>query len=177
MENRYIELIAIAADNNFIYFKIGKQTHRVDDFSSSGRSFKASNGILLKSLVSPEYDPTFNTLFVKGMDELRDNSILKCNHAVFYLICEAITEYNKTNGVGYVKESILNHKTEQAKRLAEKIKFEMKVQIFNRSRAMKRFIYSFQKDICTNYDKYTLAEKRILQLRRRYLAVIKYINQ
>lgn len=99
MENRYIELIAIEADNNFIYFKIGKQTHRELDFSSSGKSFKASNGVLLKSLVSPEYDPTFNTLFVKGMDEHKDNSILKCNRAVFYLICEAITEYNKTAGV------------------------------------------------------------------------------
>lgn len=72
---------------------------------------------------------------------------------------------------------LLDHKTEQAKRLAEKIKFEMKVQIFNRNRAMKRFIYSFQKDICSNYDKYKLAEKRLLQLKRRYLAVIKYINQ
>lgn len=72
---------------------------------------------------------------------------------------------------------LLDHKTEQAKRLAEEIKFEMKVQIFNRNRAMKRFIYSFQKDICTNYDKYKLAEKRILQLRERYLTVIKYINQ
>lgn len=100
MENRYIELIAIGADNNFIYFKIGKQTHREIDFSSNGKSFKASNGVLLKSLVSPEYDPTFNTLFVKGMDEHKDNSILKCNRAVFYLLCEAITEYNKTNGVG-----------------------------------------------------------------------------
>ena len=106
MENRYIELIAIKSDNNFIYFKIGKQTHRELDFSSSGKSFKASNGVLLKSLVSPEYDPTDNTLFVKGMDELRDNSILKCNRADFYLLCEAITEYNKTNGVSYVEESI-----------------------------------------------------------------------
>lgn len=100
MENRYIELIAIKSDNNFIYFKIGKQTHRELDFSSSGKSFKASNGVLLKSLVSPEYDPTFNTLFVKGMDKLKDNSILKCNRADFYLLCEAITEYNKTDGVG-----------------------------------------------------------------------------
>lgn len=100
MENRYIELIAIGADNNFIYFKIGKQTHREIDFSSNGKSFKASNGVLLKSLVSPEYYPTDNTLFVKGMDEHKDNSILKCNRADFYLICEAITEYNKTDGVG-----------------------------------------------------------------------------
>lgn len=177
MEKRCIELIVIEAANNFIYFKIGKQTHRVNDFASNGKSFKASNGVLLKSLVSLEYDHTDNILFVKGMDELKDNRILRCNRSDFYLICEAITEYNKTNGAGYVKESILNHKTEQAKRLAEKIKFEMKVQIFNRNRAMKRFIYSFQKDICTNYDKYTLAEKRLLQLRERYLAVIKYINQ
>lgn len=106
MENRYIELIAIGAYNNFIYFKIGKQTHRVADFSSNGKTFKASNGILLKSLVSPEYDSTFNTLFVKGTDKLKDNSILKCNRADFYLICEAITEYNRTNGVSYVEESI-----------------------------------------------------------------------
>lgn len=106
MEKRCIELIVIEADNNFIYFKIGKQTHRGDDFPFKGNSFKASNGVLLKSLVSPEYDPTFNTLFVKGMDEYKDNRILRCNPSDFYLICEAITEYNKTNGVGYVKEQI-----------------------------------------------------------------------
>ena len=106
MEKRHIEIEVVKVNDNKVTFKIGKQTHREIDFSSSGKSFKASNGVLLKSLVSPEYDPTFNTLFVKGMDELRDNSILKCNRAVFYLICEAITEYNKTNGVGYVKEQI-----------------------------------------------------------------------
>lgn len=106
MEKRCIELIVIEADNNFIYFKIGKQKHRVADFSSNGKSFKASNGVLLKSFISPEYDPTDNTLFVKGIDELKDNRILRCNRADFYLLCEAITEYNKTNGAGYVKESI-----------------------------------------------------------------------
>lgn len=106
MEKRCIELIVIEADNNFIYFKIGKQKHRVADFSSNGKSFKASNGVLLKSFISPEYDPTDNTLFVKGIDELKDNRVLRCNRADFYLLCEAITEYNKTNGAGYVKESI-----------------------------------------------------------------------
>lgn len=106
MENRYIELIAIKSDNNFIYFKIGKQTHRELDFSSSGKSFKASNGVLLKSLVSPEYAPNDTVLFVKGMDKLNDNNVLRCNRADFYLLCEAITEYNKTNGVSYVEESI-----------------------------------------------------------------------
>lgn len=95
MGKRCIKLIVIEADNNFIYFKIGKQKHRVADFSSNGKSFKASNGVLLKSFLSPEYDPTDNILFVKGVDELKDN-----------IICEAITEYNKTNGVGYVKEQI-----------------------------------------------------------------------
>lgn len=106
MEKRCIELIVIEADNNFIYFKIGKQKHRVADFSSNGKSFKASNGVLLKSFLSPEYDPTDNILFVKGVDELKDNRILRCNRSDFYLICEAITEYNKTNGAGYVKEQI-----------------------------------------------------------------------
>lgn len=106
MENRYIELIVIKADNNFIYFKIGKQTHRELDFSSSGKSFKASNGVLLKSLVSPEYAPNDTVLFVKGMDKLNDNNVLRCNRADFYLLFEAITEYNKTNGVSYVEESI-----------------------------------------------------------------------
>ena len=96
MEKRYIELIVIETDNNFIYFKIGKQTHRVIDFSSTGKSFKASNGVLFKSYFFPEYDPTDNILFVKGMDELEDDRILRCNRSDFYLICEAITEYNKT---------------------------------------------------------------------------------
>ncbi len=72
---------------------------------------------------------------------------------------------------------LLDHKTEQAKRLAEKITFEMKVQMFNRNRAMKRFIYSFQKDVCSSYNKYKSIEKRIIQLRRRYLTVIKYISK
>ena len=106
MENRYIELIIIEANNNFIYFKIGKQTHRIIDFASTGKSFKAFNGVLLKSFISPEYDPTDNILFVKGMDEFKDNRILRCNPSDFYLICEAITEYNKTSGAGYVKKQI-----------------------------------------------------------------------
>lgn len=106
MENRCIELIVIEADNNFIYFKIGKQTHREIDFSSNGKSFKASNGVLLKSLISPEYAPNDTVLFVKGADKLNDNNVLRCNRADFYLLCEAITEYNKTNGVSYVEESI-----------------------------------------------------------------------
>lgn len=109
MENRCIELIVIEADNNFIYFKIGKQTHRVIDFASNGKSFKASNGVLLKSFLSPEYDHTDNILFVKGVDEFKDNRILRCNHSDFYLICEAITEYNRTNGIGYVKEQPENY--------------------------------------------------------------------
>ena len=99
MEKRYIEFIVIEADNNFIYFKIGKQTHRASDFSSTGESFKASNGVLLKSYFFPEYDPTDNILFVKGMDELEDDRILRCPHYDFHLICEAITEYNKTANV------------------------------------------------------------------------------
>lgn len=106
MENRYIEFIVIEADNNFIYFKIGKQTHRASDFSSTGESFKASNGVLLKSYFFPEYDPTDTILFVKGMDELEDDRILRCPHYDFHLICEAITEYNKINGAGYAKEQI-----------------------------------------------------------------------
>lgn len=109
MEKRYIELIVIEADNNFIYFKIGKQTHRAIDFSSTGKSFKASNGVLFKSYFFPEYDPTDNILFVKGMDELKDNRILRCNRSDFYLICEAITEYNRTNGIGYVKKQPENY--------------------------------------------------------------------
>lgn len=72
---------------------------------------------------------------------------------------------------------LLDHKTEQAERLAEKIQFEMKVQMFNRDRAAKRFIYSFQKNVCPSYNEYVSIEKRIIQLRRRYLTVIKYITK
>ncbi len=72
---------------------------------------------------------------------------------------------------------LLDHKTEQAERVAEKIKFEMKVQMFNRDRAAKRFIYSFQKNVCSSYNEYKSIEKRIIQLRRRYLTVIKYITK
>lgn len=99
MEKRYIELIIIEAAKNFIYFKIGKQTYRINDFASNGKSFKASNGVLFKSYFFPEYDPTDKILFVKGMDELEDDRILSCNYAQFHLICEAITEYNKTANV------------------------------------------------------------------------------
>lgn len=102
---RHLELIVVGEiKDSTIYFKIKEQTHREDDFCYDGKTFEASNGYVLKSYYSPEYDGISGIIYVRGYFEDYDDKVLSCSKDEYIAICEAVDEYNETNGAGYGNE-------------------------------------------------------------------------
>lgn len=105
-EKRHIALEVIKVNNDKVTFKIAKQTHRGENFCKYGYHFEAANGIKISSVSYPYYiteDPY--TVGLRGEDSEFDNDEIVVSTYKFALICEAITEYNETNGTGYGKTS------------------------------------------------------------------------
>lgn len=103
-EKRHIALEVIKVNNDRVTFKIAKQTHRRENFCKYGDHFEAKNGITLSSVSYPSSvwnDPY--EIDLRGEDREFDNEEIVVSTYKFALICEAITEYNKTNGEGYEK--------------------------------------------------------------------------
>lgn len=99
---RHLELIVVGEiKDSTIYFKIKEQTHREDDFCYNGRTFIASNGYVLKSYYLPEYDGISGIIYVRGYFEDHDDKVLSCSKDEYTDICDAVNEYNETNGAGY----------------------------------------------------------------------------
>lgn len=95
---RHIELSVVKIEDILVTFKIIEQTHRKGDFSQQAESntFKASNGIKLMSC-------TELRLFCCGYNYIEDDCKITCTVTDFAKICEAISEYNATDGKGYEK--------------------------------------------------------------------------
>lgn len=108
MEKRHIEIEVVKVNDNEVTFKIAKQTHREYGFcqQSIQNKFIASNGYKLVSFCFPAFSSGSYELFCQGDLVSYDDNEVDCNFEDFAKICEAITEYNKTNGVSYVEESI-----------------------------------------------------------------------
>lgn len=105
MEKRCIELAVVKVEDNKVTFKIAKQTHRSRQFcqQSIPRKFIASNGFQLISCGLPAFYSEAHALFCRGEKEKYDHNENICNFENFAKICEAITEYNTTDGKGYEK--------------------------------------------------------------------------
>lgn len=104
-EKRHIALEVIKVNNDRVTFKIAKQTHRGENFCKYGYHFEAANGIKISSVGSPCYitDAPY-TVGLRGEDSEFDNDEIVVSARKFALICEAVTEYNETNGTGYGKK-------------------------------------------------------------------------
>ena len=102
---RHIELAVVKVEGDKVTFKIADQTHRNDEFSQQVNSdeFKSSNGLCLLSHSVPEWFPLASSLYCRGSDKEQDNNRLTCTAVEFSRICEAISEYNSTDGRGYEK--------------------------------------------------------------------------
>lgn len=89
----------IASSPHEVTFKIIGQTYRWTEFGVMNDSyayrFRASNGLTLKSVGSPEWRPSEDTFFVRGSKTADDNKKLICNHNDYARIEEAVREYNK----------------------------------------------------------------------------------
>lgn len=81
-------------------FKIVEQTHRCDEFSQQAntKEFKACNGISLMSYFVPQWMSFAPALYCRGEVKEQDNNRLTCTADEFSRICEAISEYNSTDG-------------------------------------------------------------------------------
>lgn len=103
MENRYIKLSVVKVNDNEVTFKIAKQTHIEHEFCRqiNTNKFIASNGYTLASYDLPAFDSELHVLFCQGKLVDSDDDEIDCNFEDFAKICEAITEYNTTNGKGY----------------------------------------------------------------------------
>lgn len=108
MKKRHIEIEVVKVNDNEVIFKIAKQTHREYEFCQQSKlnKFIASNGYTLVSIYLPSFDSESHTLFCQGELVNHDDNGVSCNFEDFAKICEAITEYNTTDGKGYVKEQI-----------------------------------------------------------------------
>lgn len=102
---RHLELAVVMVEDDEVTFKIVEQTHRNGEFSQQANpdEFKAVNGFELKSYAKPEWRSVDSTLYCRGNRNDRDNIELTCTAGEFVKICEAISEYNATDGRGHEK--------------------------------------------------------------------------
>lgn len=75
---------------------IVEQSHRYEKFTENGYLFNASNGVVLKSIVSPEKDSNRdNSYFLRGTDEDKDYYSIRMSREEAHLFKEAVEEYNE----------------------------------------------------------------------------------
>lgn len=79
-------------------FVIVSQSHHGENFSFSGNSFIASNGIVLISDTEPKLLADGMVLFVHGRNVSGNNNFIKVTDKQYAKIKEAVDEYNATNG-------------------------------------------------------------------------------
>lgn len=99
---RHIELSVVMVEDDEVTFKIVEQTHQNGEFSQQANNdeFKAGNGIKLASAAFPYWDGGESTLFCQGYRADRDDITLTCTTVEFAKICEAVADYNETDGKG-----------------------------------------------------------------------------
>lgn len=100
---RHIELAVVKVEGDKVTFRIVEQTHRCDEFSRQANTdeFKAVNGIGLLSYSVPEWLPLDSALYCRGKGNAQDLCEITCTAVEFAQICEAVAEYNATDGRGY----------------------------------------------------------------------------
>lgn len=101
---RHIELGVVKVEGIEVTFRIVEQTHRLNEFSQQGNVFRAFNGFSIGSSAYPAWGvEVSDMLWVRGDESDKDNTELHCSVAKFAIVCEAIAEYNASNGKGYEK--------------------------------------------------------------------------
>lgn len=104
MEKRHIDIIVTKIEHDQVHFKI-KQTHRRNEFSNQSETLKfiATNGYVLYSVCFPQFYGTLKRLCCLGKHKY-DDTICTCNREELAEILEAVSEYNETNGTGYLAQ-------------------------------------------------------------------------
>lgn len=97
---RHIELAVVKVERDNVTFRIVEQTRRCNGFSRQDhpRVFKAANGFNLRSAGVPEWLPLDSALYCRGKGKAQDLCEITCTAVEFAQICEAVAEYNATDG-------------------------------------------------------------------------------
>ena len=100
---RHIELGVVKVEGDNVTFRIVEQTHRRGEFSQQANTdeFKACNGIGLMSYSVPQWLSSASALYCRGEGKEQDNNRLTCTADEFARICEAVADYNETDGKGH----------------------------------------------------------------------------
>lgn len=99
---RHIELGVVKVEGDNVTFRIIEQTHWCDTFSRQANTdeFKAANGLQLRSAVNPQWFSPASALYCRGADKEKDMREITCTAGEFARICEAVADYNETDGKG-----------------------------------------------------------------------------
>lgn len=102
---RHLELAVVKVEGDTMKFRIAEQTHRCGEFSRQANTdeFKAANGLQLRSAVNPQWFSPASALYCRGADKEKDMREITCTAVEFARICEAVADYNETDGRGYEK--------------------------------------------------------------------------
>lgn len=85
----------VSQNDKKVTFRISTQTHRQNLFGKKGTAiFDASNGILLKSGLLPEWQPHNKSLYVRGHHNFYDGEEITVDLKTFEEIKFAMNEYN-----------------------------------------------------------------------------------
>jgi hypothetical protein len=111
-----ISLEILSWKGNLVKFRIADQTHKWKEFGTCNdhetlevkHCFISSNGLKLKSVGSPEWRPSENTLFVRGSTTELNDKALSVSSVVFKRIQDAIGEYNN-----YFNDMVINDKLDK----------------------------------------------------------------
>lgn len=98
----HIELAVVKVEGDTVKFRIAEQTYRCDEFSRQDcpSEFKAANGLQLRSAVNPQWFSPASALYCRGADKEKDMREITCTAVEFARICEAVADYNETDGKG-----------------------------------------------------------------------------
>lgn len=99
---RHLELAVVMVEGDEVTFRIVEQTHRNGEFSQQANpvEFKACNGIGLMSYSVPQWLSPASALYCRGENKGQDNIELTCTAIEFTKNCEAVADYNETDGKG-----------------------------------------------------------------------------
>lgn len=102
---RHIELGVVKVEGDNVTFRIVEQTHRLGKFSQQANTdeFKACNGIGLLSRSVPQWwsSASASELYCRGENKEQDMYEITCTAGEFARICEAVADYNETDGKGH----------------------------------------------------------------------------
>ncbi|RMF57219.1 MAG: hypothetical protein D6746_11440, partial [Bacteroidetes bacterium] len=89
--------------SNYAILQIIEQDSQGENFPD----FIASNGVKIRSILYPQYSSSDQTLYVRGKETRRDNSLFLVPLADLSKVIEAVKEYNRNCASASATDSLI----------------------------------------------------------------------